>query len=177
MKTLQKFNQQLLKVSKILTVTGLFLVMFLQVSAQSGSVNFTGSWALNESKSNFGDAQFRMAATTLVVKQEANALSVDRAMPGFDGGEMKTTGKYTLDGKVCENLGMMDMKTKSTVTMAADKKSFVIASTTIFDMNGESMEIKSTETWKSEGGNALKIETTSTTPNGEMKTTAVYDKK
>jgi hypothetical protein len=177
MKKLQKFNQQLLKASKFLTIAGLFLVMFLQVSAQSASVNFTGSWALNESKSNFGDAQFRMAATTLVVKQDANALSVDRVMPGFDGGEMKTTGKYTLDGKVCENTGMMDMKTKSTVTMAADKKSFVIASTTIFDMNGESMEIKSTETWKSEGEKTLKIETTSTTPNGEMKTTAVYDKK
>jgi hypothetical protein len=87
------------------------------------------------------------------------------------------SGKYTLDGQVCENTGIMDMKTKSTVIWSADKKSITIASSTIFDMNGDKMEMKSSEIWKLEGDKILTIEATNSTPDGEMKTTPVYDKK
>jgi hypothetical protein len=178
MNHLNNFNQQLLKASKILMTTGLFMLLFFQVSAQSSSVNFSGSWALNESKSKLGDGPFRMASSTLVVKQEGNTLSIDRTMPGRDGEEMKMSGKYTLDGKVCENKGIMDMKTKSTVTWSADKKSITIASSTLFEMNGESMEMKSSEIWKSgDGGKTLIVEATNATPDGEFNTTLVYDKK
>ena len=161
-----------------LILIGLSVLFVAQVSAQTSPVNFSGNWSLNESKSKFGDSPFRWAATTLAVKQEANTLTIDRIMPGRDGEEMKMTGKYTLDGKVCENSGMMDMKTKSTVTWSADKKSFTIASSMIFDREGESMEMKSTEIWKQgETGKSLIIETTNPTPDGEMKTTLIYDKK
>jgi hypothetical protein len=148
----------------------------MQVSAQTDVTNFTGNWTLNESKSNFGDAPFRMAASLLAVKQEGNNLSIDRTVSGPDGQEMKMSGKYTLDGKENENLGIMDMKTKSTVTWASDKKSFTIASTTFFNMNGDTMEMKSSEIWKLEG-DKLNIEATNSMPDGEMKTSLVYDKK
>jgi len=148
----------------------------MQVSAQNGATNFAGNWAINESKSNFGDAPFRMAASLLAVKQEGNNLSIDRTVSGPDGQEMKMSGKYTLDGKENDNLGIMDMKTKSTVTWASDKKSFTIASTTFFNMNGETMEMKSSEIWKLEG-DKLAIEATNSMPDGEMKTSLVYDKK
>jgi hypothetical protein len=148
----------------------------MQLSAQTGETNFSGNWAINESKSNFGDAPFRMAASLLAVKQEGNNLSIDRTVSGPDGQEMKMSGKYTLDGKENENPGIMDMKTKSTVTWASDKKSFTFASTTFFNMNGDSMEMKSSEIWKLEGNN-LKIEATNSMPDGEMKTSLVYEKK
>jgi hypothetical protein len=178
MNHLNNFNQQLLKASKTLMTVGLFMFMFFQLSGQSSSVNFSGSWALNESKSKLGDSPFRMASSTLVVKQEGNTLSIDRTMPGRDGEEMKMSGKYTLDGKVCENKGIMDMKTKSTVTWSADKKSITIASSTLFEMGGDSREMKSAETWKSgDGGKTVIVEATNDTPDGEVKTTLVYDKK
>jgi hypothetical protein len=148
------------------------------IFAQSGGVNFSGSWALNEAKSKFGDSQFRMAATLLVVKHEGNNLSDERTQPGFDGGEMKTSEILTLDGKVCENTGMMDSKRKSVVTWSADKKSITISTTMVFDMGGESREMKSSEIWKlGEDGKSLIIETSFTTPDGDMKTTLFYDKK
>jgi hypothetical protein len=90
---------------------------------------------------------------------------------------MKMTGKYTLDGKECENTGMMDMKTKSKVNWSADKKSVSIASVTVFNMNGDNMEMKSSEIWALEGDKILKIEATNDTPDGEKKTSIVYDKK
>ena len=152
-------------------------MLFCSVASAQSPVNFSGNWAFNESKSNLGDGPMRMAPITIAVTQEGNNLSTERTMTGRDGNEIKMSGKYTLDGKECENSGFMNMKMKSTVTWAADKKSFTIASTTVFNMNGESMEMKSTEIWKLEGDKTLKMESTNTTPNGEMSRTLVYDKK
>lgn len=161
---------------KVLLVIAITLFSYFGASAQS-PVNFSGTWTFNEAKSKLGDGPMRMAPITLVVTQEGNNLSTERAMTGRDGNEIKMSGKYTLDGKECENSGFMNMKMKSTVTWSADKKSFTIASTTVFNMNGESMEMKSTEIWNLEGEKTLKIESTNTTPNGEMSRTLVYDKK
>jgi hypothetical protein len=162
-----KFRIYLVMAAFCMTTSGLF-----------AQTNFAGTWAFNDSKSNFGDSQFRIAATSMVVTQDANTLSVESTMPGRDGEEMKTSAKYTLDGKVSEN-PMFNTTRKSTVTWSADKSSLIISSTMTFDMNGETREMKSTETWKlSDGGKLLSIE--SVRPGrdgGEMKTTAAYDKK
>ena len=162
----------------LLILSSLFILMVIPLSAQNSNVNFSGNWVLNESKSNFGDSPFRMAPTTLVVKHDGINLSDERTQPGFDGGEMKTTEKLTLDGKVCENIGMMESKRKSTVAWSADKKAIAIATTMVFDMGGETREMKSSETWKlGEGGTTLIVESSMVSPEGEMKSTAVYDKK
>lgn len=158
-----------------LLVVAVFCVTTSGLFAQT---NFAGSWGFNESKSNFGDSQFRFAATSMVVTQDANTLAVESVMPGRDGEEMKTSARYTLDGKVSEN-PMFNTTRKSTVTRSSDKSSLVIASTMTLDMGGETREMKSTETWKlSDGGKLLSIE--SVRPGrdgGEMRTTAAYDKK
>jgi hypothetical protein len=159
-----------------LFVSGVFILTSAGLMAQA---NFAGTWALNESKSNFGDSQFRFAATSMVIIQNAATLSVESAQPGMDGGEMKTSAKYNLDGTVTEN-PMFNTTRKSTVTWSPDKSSITIASTMTFDMGGETREMKSSEKWAlSEGGKVLLLE--STRPGfeggGEMKTTAAYDKK
>lgn len=163
-----------LKFRNILVVA----VFCVTTSGLFAQTNFVGSWGFNESKSNFGDSQFRFAATSMVVTQDANTLAVESVMPGRDGEEMKTSARYTFDGKVSEN-PMFNTTRKSTVTWSSDKSSLVIASTMTLDMGGETREMKSTETWKlSDGGKLLSIE--SVRPGrdgGEMRTTAAYDKK
>ena len=153
-------------------------VFCITTSCLFAQTNFTGTWAFNESKSNFGDSQFRFAATSMVVTQDATTLAMESIMPGRDGEEMKTSAKYSLDGKVSEN-PMFNSTRKSTVTWSADKSSLVIASTMTFDMGGETREMKSTETWKlSDGGKLLSIESVRAgRDGGEMRTTAAYDKK
>ena len=176
---MENFHNSNTRRLKIVSVAGFLIILFsLRISAQESSINFSGTWALNETKSNFGDSQFRMAAVTMIVKQEGNNLTDDRTQPGFDGGEMKTTEKLTLDGKVCENTGFMDSKRKSTAIWSADKKSLVIATTLVFDMGGQPTEMKISETWKFGENNAtLLIATSFTGPDGEIKTSLVYDKK
>ena len=177
MKNFKNSGQGLTKKIKLFMFVGLALLLTVQLSAQNGAVNFSGSWALNESKSNFGDSPFRMAASILTIKQEGNNLSTERTVNSPDGQEMKMTGKYTMDGKECENTGFMDSKTKSTVKWSDDNKSITIASSTIFNMNGDNMEMKASETWMLDGEKTLKIQTSTSMPDGEMKTSLVYDKK
>ncbi len=45
------------------------------------------------------------------------------------------------------------------------------------NMNGESMQMKSTAVWTLTDANSLTVNTKSTTPNGERVTKMVYDKK
>jgi hypothetical protein len=45
------------------------------------------------------------------------------------------------------------------------------------DMNGESMTMKSTEVWTLTDAKTLTVAATRQGPNGEVKTTMVYDKK
>jgi hypothetical protein len=44
-------------------------------------------------------------------------------------------------------------------------------------MNGDNMEMKATEIWKLEGEKVLKIQSVNDSPDGEIKTSLVYDKK
>jgi hypothetical protein len=162
-------------VLKNMLVSGLFLLASSGLFAQA---KFAGTWALNESKSDFGGGQFRFAATSMVVTQDAATLSVESTMPGRDGGEMKTNASYKLDGTVSEN-PMFNSTRKTTAAWSADKTSLTLSHVMTFDMNGESREMKSADEWKlSDGGKVLMITSTRTNPDGnEMKTTAAYDKK
>jgi len=139
--------------------------------------NFTGSWAFNESKSNFGGSQFRFAATAMTVVQDGNNMTVESTMPSRDGGERKSTDKFTLDGKVCEN-PMFNSVRKSTLTWSEDKSALIIASVMNFERDGQSQEFKTTAIWKlAEDGKILTIESTFPSPDGDIKTTVAYDKK
>ena len=154
-------------------------VLMLLSAGLFAQTNFSGTWALNESKSNFGDNQFRMAATTLVATQDAKVLTVETTRPGRDGQETKSTAKYNLDGTPSENPGFGNSVRKSTVKWSDDKASITIASTMTFDMNGETRTMNSSETWKlTEGGKVLLLDNVMPGfDGGEMKTTAAYDKK
>lgn len=162
------------KISLILLTICLGLTVSMNSFAQKA--NFAGTFKLNESKSNLGDGPMR-PAYEMTVTQDDNALTTERKSQGRDGEERVQTSKYTLDGKVSENAGFMNSVSKSTVTWAADQKSLTIVTTTVFNRDGETMEMKSTEIWtQSADGSSLNIDSTRETPMGEMKTTLVYDK-
>ncbi|HOF56235.1 MAG TPA: hypothetical protein PLB43_11550 [Prolixibacteraceae bacterium] len=164
--------------SLIMSFAGLLLFVLVPVTLFA-QTNFTGTWALNESKSNFGDSRFRMAATSVVVTQDAKVLNVETTQPGPGGDEMKRTAKYNLDGSVSENPMFGDNVSKSTATWSEDKAVMTIATTMTFDMGGESRTMNSSQIWKlTEGGKVLMIENVRTGRDGnEVKTTAAYDKK
>ena len=129
-----------LKIPGLINLTAV-LGLLLISSGLFAQTNFSGTWAFNESKSNFGESQFRWAATSLVITQEANTISVESTMPGRDGAVVKSTAKFNLDGTVSEN-PMFNTTRKSTVTWSADKTTLTIASSMTFERDGDVREFK-----------------------------------
>jgi len=164
------------------TVLFAFLCFPLTSNAQGSKANFSGTWTFNAEKSQMGEApqgggmRGGFGGGNFVAKQEANLLTVDRTRTNQDGQAVTTTSKYTLDGKESVNSTGRG-ESKSTATWSADGKSLTIVTTRSFERDGQTTEMKTTEAWSLTGANALSIVSTMNTPNGERKTTAVYDKK
>ena len=164
-----------------------FLVMPLASNGQSGKANFAGTWALNAEKSTPAPGQGQppqgggqgqgqgmrggFGGGNFVAKQEANLLTVDRTM-----GDRTVSSKYTLDGKESINTTGRG-ESKSVATWSADGKSLTIVTTRSFERDGQTTQMKTSEVWSLTNPSTLSITTTRTTPNGERKSTMVYDKK
>jgi len=157
----------------LLSLTIMLSFIASVANAQTGKINFSGSWVLNEAKSNLGDNGGRRGGGNFVAKQEANLLTLDRTRTNQDGQTTTTTSKYTLDGKESINTtGRGD--SKSTAKWSADGKSLTIVTKFSFDGN----EMTSTEIWTLPDAKTVSIAATRKNREGEdVKTTRVYDKK
>jgi hypothetical protein len=156
------------------------LVMFLFLTnsttfAQTGKPNFSGTWAFNESKSTPSQGGFRMGASLMVITQDGNNLSFESTRKNQDGEDVKSTYKYTLDGKVCSNPFFGNNTRQTLVTWSADGKTLNFAHSSLFE--GQTEPFKSTETWKINDDKTLSLETIMNFQGEERKTTNVYDKK
>ncbi|MEI7423092.1 MAG: hypothetical protein WCK18_13400 [Prolixibacteraceae bacterium] len=163
--------------SFLLTV---ILALFLPViaSAQSGKVNFAGTWGLNASKSALGDnpGSQRMFGGDFVVTQDANLLTVVRTRTNQNGEAVTTTMKYTLDGKESVNTSPRG-DSKSVAKWSADGMSLTIETSRTFDMNGQSITMKTTEVWSLTDAKTVSIAYSFQGRDGEVKATVVCDKK
>ncbi|TNF40103.1 MAG: hypothetical protein EP310_09515 [Bacteroidetes bacterium] len=169
------FQLNLARFAQFTWAIALFLLVLPVLSnAQSGKTNFSGNWTFNEGKSNLGDTGGRrFGGGDMVVKQEANLLTVERTRTNRDGENVKMTSKYTLDGKESTNT-FGQGESKSTAKWSADGKSLTIVTKMSFNGN----DMTSTEVWSLTDAKTISI--ASTRPNrdgGEVKTTRVYDKK
>jgi hypothetical protein len=148
------------------------------IFGQDSKANFAGTWVLNESKSTQVEGGFRMGASALTITQEAVNLNVESTRKNRDGEDVKSTAKFTLDGKECSNAGGFGNSTrKSVLAWSADGKTLNFAHSITFDMNGETQEFKNTESWKLTDDKTLSVETIMNFNGEEMKTINVYDKK
>jgi hypothetical protein len=148
------------------------------VNAQSGKTNFAGNWVLNAEKSTQpqGGGGGRMGGGNFIATQDANLLAVERTRTGQDGQVTTITSKYTLDGKESINTSPRG-DSKSVATWSADGKTLNIATSRTIDMNGETRVMKSTEAWTLSDAKTLTIVLTRQGPDGEVKSTMIYDKK
>ncbi len=160
-------------------LTGLILAVLLLVSfvtfAEDGEVNFSGRWSLNSDKSLVQGLR-TSAQIDLNIRHEGDSLSIDRIFQK-PSGQVTVTARFTLDGKVSENI-ISKRPTKSIANWSADGKTLVILSTSVWERYGNKFESKTVEVWKlSEDGNSLLINSVSKSSRGARKATYVYDKK
>jgi hypothetical protein len=154
------------------------LVIFILTSSRYAKTNFAGEWVLSKEKSKMTERQ-RIIFSRLAVNQSGNDLTISRTGQSPDGQEFTMEEKISLDGKESENNFFDGMvKKKSTTKWSGDEKTLTINSAIVFNRDGNEMNMKSTEIWDlAKSPAALTINYSSTTPNGEIKDTYVYDKK
>lgn len=168
---------------RLLSLTVILAIIAPVMANAQGKANFGGSWAANAEKSTQAPAGgggqgggMRMGGGDMVVTQEANLLTVSRTRTGQDGTPNTTVLKYTLDGKETINTNPRG-DSKSVATWSADGKTLTIVTSRTMDMNGETRTITTNEAWALTDAKTLAVTTTRQGQNGEVKTTAVYDKK
>ncbi|MEO7531035.1 MAG: hypothetical protein ABIS69_06480 [Sediminibacterium sp.] len=140
--------------------------------------NFSGTWTLNEGKSELGQFGARGSASKIVVDQKADGVSVSRTSTGFDGNATTTSEILANDGKESETTVFGTAKKKSSLKWAADGNNLTITFTIVIDRGGQTTELKGTETWSlGSDGKTLALQNALSTPQGDISTKAVYDKQ
>ncbi len=146
-----------------------FLLVFLSATAIGQRVNFSGTWKLNEEKSELGP-RFSLAPDTLRVDHTRKTLDLIRVSE-FNGEVYRISQHLTLDGKACENIGFMDSVTRSEATW--DRKSKILTIVTRGSMQDASYTLTQTISLK-EG--SLVVTSQAASEMGLMNETFVFDK-
>lgn len=171
----------------------LLLISACSETVQKGAINFSGDWTLNADKSDLGgppgrersadrgDRQregrrggMRMGASKMIVEQKENELLVETFLQNREGEEFSIKSTYTLDGKKSKNDSNFGTRI-STAKWSKDGKTLTIESTMTVFREDREFTMESTEKWSLAQDNLI-IETTRSTPMGEMTSKAVYDK-
>ncbi len=160
----------------LLFISAAFLFSFSTTKAYQ--TNFSGTWALNESKSELGQFGGRAAPSKMTVDQKGNDVTFTRTGTSPDGNSVSTTETITGDGKVSETTLSNAGKKSSTLKWAADGTTFTINSTISIDANGQAFTVTVVENWSlSADGKTLTLDDALTTPQGDINIKAVYDKQ
>ena len=148
-------------------------------STKADRANFSGGWALNEGKSDFGERGARFATKAIKVEQKGDAITITKTSPSFQGGDdVTTTETLGFDGKEVQSEGFGGSVRKSALKWATDEQSFSISSTTTGERNGQSFTFTGTDSWTlGDGGKSLLVTSVRTTQQGEVTTKAAYDKQ
>jgi len=137
---------------------------------------FKGTWALNESKSDFGDYGRMWASDKLIIIQKRKTLSIEKFSTGPSGEQYNYMENYTLDGIECENPMFEQSKKISTVNWSEDNQSLTIKSTLDIEVEGQQMKIDTIEILSlQDDGNTLVIKGTAITDYGDMVVEFIYD--
>jgi len=151
-----------------------------ETNAQTGKVNFEGSWALNTAKSTQpqgGGGRMGGGGGDFTAAQGSNLLTVTRTRTGQDGTSNTTIMKYSLDGKESVNTSQRG-DSKSAAKWSADGKTLTISTSITMERNGVSSTINSTEVWTLTDAKTLTVVSTRNGQDGTpVSATMVYDKK
>jgi len=165
-----------LKKLSSLLVASAFLCSFTGV--RSDQTNFSGTWSLNEGKSELGQFGARGVASKIVVDQKTDAITFTRTNTNFSGEEVTSTESLTFDGKQSESTFLGSSKKKASLKWADDGKTFTVTFSIAFEANGQTFDLNGTEVWSlGADGKALSLQNNLTTQQGEITTKPAYDKK
>jgi hypothetical protein len=166
------------------TLSGLSLVALavVLVSAQ-GKVNFSGTWVMDKSQSDVpqfmglteNPEKARNASMTMVVVQQGSDLRVTRVVK-IRGEEQKEIHTYKTDGGETKNTGFRGETVVTRAFWEGDK--LVVVSTRTWRVLMKDVSAESRGVWSlSPDGKTLTIAAQVSSPRGEQRIKAVFDKQ
>lgn len=179
MKTLRILNPELKRI--LIPVSLSFLLLVLPLAPghsmpMGKKSNFSGTWVLNEQKSDLGEYGRMMASNKLVILQKGKKMSMERFGTAPTGEEYSYIENYTLDGKECIIPLFEQSKKTATAVLSKDKKTLTMKALMELMLEGNEMKINTVEVCNLEdGGKSLIIKETASTDYGDMTITIVYD--
>jgi hypothetical protein len=163
---------------KIASLLFLSVLLFAFRPVQILQTDFSGTWKLNENKSELGQFGARGVPSKIVIEQKADGISLTKTATSFQGEESTGTELLSFDGKESESLFLGTSKKKSALKWLADGKEMVISSNIAFEMQGQTIDISSVENWSlSADGKTISVSSKINTPQGEIATKSVFDKQ
>ncbi len=150
----------------LLTISA--LALFANVVSAQDKPNFSGTWKMNATKSDFGPLPAPSAATRTITHADPELKF--SSVQTTDNGEQKSEATYKTDGEFTMKRRNMDIK----ATGKWEGAKLVVKSK--FEAQG--MEISSTENWTlSADGKELHIVTALGTPQGDFELKLVMEKQ
>ncbi|HZZ18757.1 MAG TPA: glycosyl hydrolase [Opitutaceae bacterium] len=147
------------------------------LSFPSTPANFSGTWVLDEEKSDFGKAGSGMAAAKLEVVQDGLSLSVKTTRAVEYADDQVSDERMTLDGSVTKS-EFMNSPRVVTARLEADGTRITIDSTITMNWGQPGAKIVSKDTWELiDGGTELSIHRVGTSMRGVQDTTMVFDRR
>jgi len=150
--------------------------LLLAFTSLPDKVNFSGEWKLNESKSDLG--QFAaFAPRKIKVEQKDDAITISKTAPSFSGEDVTVAETLPFDGKEVETTVMGTSKRKASAKWSDDGQTLTITFNLVLDFNGQTNEVKGTETWVlADGGKTLISQNNSSSTWGDLQAKGVYEK-
>jgi hypothetical protein len=158
-----------------LVISPAFILSF---NMKADRANFSGSWSLNESKSDMG--QFaNIVPKKVEVTQKADSITISKTSTSFDGNDFTVTETLSYDGKETQSATPPGNSTrKASAKWSDDGQTLTITWTLMLDFNGQATEIKGTETWTTgDGGKSFTMQNSSSSSFGENTFKGFYEKK
>lgn len=139
-------------------------------------VDFSGTWILDESRLEDTGDMPRMDASKIIFKQDEQKLATERFVSNPMMGDFTIEATVTLDGKETEDETEFGLR-KATAQWSDDQKELTINTTLLMNWDGQDVEMKIKEVLSLEkDGTVLKSVSTRNSPEGDIETTAYYNK-
>lgn len=139
--------------------------------------DFSGSWVLNEDKSEFGRMGAGMAPARMEVTHRGNLLTVQTTRISEFSDDQVTEEKFTLDGTESKS-EFMNSPRVSTARLSADSSKIVMDSIVSFTWGAPGSKMATKDTWQLlDGGKTLSIQRAVSSFRGDQNLTLVFDKR
>jgi mannan endo-1,4-beta-mannosidase len=139
--------------------------------------DFTGSWVINEDKSDFGRMGAGLAPARLDVVQKDNLLTIQTTRTSEYADDQVTEEKLALDGSEAKS-EFMNSPRVTTTRRSADGRTILMDSVISFSRGAPGAKMTTKDIWQLlDGGRTLSIQRTMTGFRGEQNLTLIFDRR